>query len=135
MLRLAIYFALLGCLLASCASERLPFTAGFERRVDSTRLAQAGLPVPTEPARAGGLVVLQDVGKKNTFIIQTAPGNTASTTKTDNTGRNASEGANGGHAVVENRGPGFGTFAVVAVVGFAAGFLVCRRWLKHNVSN
>lgn len=84
-------------------------------------LAQNGLPAPVQEATQGPVVVLQDVGKKNTFIIQTAPGTMASVAKTDNTGRNASQGANGGQSVVESSGPGLGTFVVVATLKLQLG--------------
>ncbi len=106
--------------LASCASERIPFTQRFEHRVDSTLQAQATQPV----------LQLTDVGKlkiNGPVTIQTGQGHSARTTETDNTGRNAREGANGGSAVTQNSGPGFGTFAIVALLCFAAGVGVALK--------
>jgi hypothetical protein len=110
-------------LLTSCASSHFSPTQSFEQRVDST-LRAAGSPVAAPQAglpAGGSYVVLNDPGKKNTYIIQTAPGNTATAKQIDNTGRGAGDGANGGHAVVENTGPGIGSIAGLCVLSFLLG--------------
>lgn len=119
---------MLSCM--SCA--RSSFSGLFTQTEDSTALAHNMLSAPVEGPASGSVVLLADAGKKNTFIIQTAPNNTANATGTDNAGRDASQGANGGHSTEESSGPGLGTFAVVAVVCLAAGIAATIFYQKRR---
>jgi hypothetical protein len=60
--------------------------------------------------------------------IQHGTGNVATTTETDNTGRAASSGANGGHSSDVSKGMPLGVLLVLFVMAMVAGVLAYRKW-------
>jgi hypothetical protein len=91
-------------------------------------------PLPTsQPVVVGGdtvaTVTTISVGKKSTVTIQTGTGNVASTAKTNNTGRAADAGANGGQseAITHNRVP-LWAIGLVLLLGAAGGIWGWSKW-------
>lgn len=92
---------------------------------------------PSDPTSTPTIVRLDSLGQVNAgkikfngpVTIQHGTGNVASTTKTNNTGRAASSGANGGQSVetTTNKMPVWG-IVVLMLVGAVGGVVAYRKW-------
>jgi len=92
--------------------------------------AVAGQPVVVGTDTVATLTAVT-VGKKSTVTVQIGgTGNQASAAKTDNTGRNASQGANGGHSEAKSTS----TPLWVYVALFVAGGAVVVWWQRRKAS-